>query len=131
FAARGSGPAAAYVMENWPTPILFSGFTLGERIKTGPALKSLPPSHPVRRAYAGHSSNPLEKGRSSWDQTAVLAAVRGPACLWSLSTLGCNIVENYGSNQWRDDENGQHAYLIERDSPEIVAAEIERLMCAA
>jgi hypothetical protein len=128
FAARGSASYAARVVQDWPTPVLFSGFTLGTRIETGPSLAALPLSHPVRRAYAGHASNPLAFGRPSWDQTAVLVAVRGHECFWSLSTPGYNRVESDGTNQWHDDPNGRHWYLIERDSPEQVATEIERLM---
>ena len=81
FFARGSDTVTPAVLRAWPTPILFSGYTLGRAVMTGPGLKTLPDNHPVRRAYALHPGRPLENGRSSWDQTAVLAAVRGPAPL--------------------------------------------------
>jgi hypothetical protein len=128
FAARESATYAAHVIEEWPTPMIFTGFTLGERINTGPGLATLGDSNPVRRAYAGHPSNPLKSGRASWDQTAVVAAVRGPEVFWNLSAPGRNHVQADGSNHWHDDPNGTQVYLIERDDPGKVAQEIEGLM---
>jgi purine nucleosidase len=59
FFARGSAPFTGPALERWPTPVLFSGYEIGERILTGQRLASLAEGHPVRRAYAGHSSDPL------------------------------------------------------------------------
>lgn len=128
FVARNSGPSAALVAGRWPGSILFSGYTLGERVVTGPGLSVLPENHPVRRAYAGHDSRPLEKGRPSWDQTAVLVAVRGPSPYWKISKPGRNVVAEDGSNHWEEDPAGLHAYLIEKQDPKKVAGEIEELM---
>ncbi len=131
FFARGSHRVTADVVNHWPTPILFSGYTLGYRITTGPGLAVLPVGHPVRRAYELHPTRPMENGRPSWDQTAVLAAVRGPESHWRLSEPGFTRVALDGSNTWEPSPDGPHAYLIERDSPSQVGREIERLMVAA
>ena len=131
FFARGSHRVTADVVNHWPTPILFSGYTLGYRINTGPGLAVLPIGHPVRRAYELHPTRPMENGRPSWDQTAVLAAVRGPESHWTLSEPGFTRVAMDGSNTWEPSPDGPHAYLIERDSPSQVGMEIERLMIAA
>ena len=128
FHARGSAESAAFVVGSWPTPILFSGFELGVRILTGPALAGLEDGNPVARAYSLHSDRPLVRGRPSWDQTAVLAAIRGPHCFWNVSGPGRNRVEADGRNYWTNEADGPHEYLIERDDPDIVAAEIESLM---
>lgn len=131
FFARGSHRVSADVVSHWPTPILFSGYTLGFQITTGPGLAALPIGHPVRRAYELHPARPLENGRPSWDQTAVLAAVRGPESHWSLSEPGFTRVAPDGSNTWEPSPDGPHAYLVERDLPSQVGREIERLMIAA
>ncbi|MDA3873000.1 MAG: nucleoside hydrolase [Kiritimatiellae bacterium] len=128
FWARGSAPYTVRVLERWPTPVLFSGYSLGEAVVTGPVLAELPEDHPVRRAYAGHGSKPLERGRPSWDQTAVLVAVRGAAPYWTLSRPGRNVAEPDGSNYWTEDAEGAHAYLVEAMPPEDVAREIGLLM---
>lgn len=131
FFARGSDAVTAAALDRWPVPVLFSGFTFGAAILTGPALVALPEDHPVRRAYAMHPAKPLENGRPSWDQTAVLAAVRGPAPLWDLGPRGRNVIAADGSNRWETDPSSPHAYLVEKLPPEAARDEIERLMCAA
>ncbi|MEX2574057.1 MAG: hypothetical protein WD317_07160 [Balneolaceae bacterium] len=130
FAARESHRFTGAALDRWPTRILFSGYELGENILTGPALNVLDPSHPVYRAYADHPSDPLVNGRQSWDQTAVLAAVRNPEFYWDLSGPGRVTVDEDGSNSWVDDPEGRHLYLIEREvpGPEKVASIIGELM---
>lgn len=131
FFARGSAAVTAPVLRDWPTPILFLGYTLGFGVTTGTGLAALPDDHPVRCAYALHGSKPLEKGRPSWDQTAVLAAVRGPAPFWRIGSVGRNHAEPDGSNHWETDPAGPHAYLVEAMPPASAAVEIEALMLAA
>ena len=68
------GPAAAYAVAHWPTPIVFSGWEIGQEIMTGAGLRKAPEGTPVRRAYELYNGL---NDRQSWDQTAVLYAVRG------------------------------------------------------
>lgn len=117
FSARGSSQFTGKTIDQWPTRILFSGYEIGENIRTGPRLTELVDNHPVRRAYARHPSEPLINGRMSWDQTAVLAAVRDPGMYWDKSEPGQAVVDEEGCNAWINDPNGQHAYLLERDDP--------------
>lgn len=128
FSAHGSNSVTASTIGRWPTPILFSGFTIGLALRSGPGLLTLPETHPVRRAYAMHPSCPLENGRPSWDQMAVLAAVRGPDCFWALGPAGTNRIAADGSNRWQAAPLGRHAYLTEKIAPTKVSAEIEALM---
>lgn len=130
FFARGSHAVSARTIGLWPTPILFSGFTLGLSLLTGPGLKTLPSRHPVRRAYELHPSQPLEKGRPSWDQTAIVAAVCGPEIFWTISEPGFNRLAADGANTWEPHSDGPHAYLQMRDAPAQVSAAIERWMLA-
>ena len=123
------GPAAADAAAHWPTPIVFSGFEIGYRIKTGGRLKTLPASSPVRRAYQLYNGI---KPHFSWDQTAVLYAVRGTSAngskLWRLSEKGmCHIFPD-GRNVWRASRDGNHTHLELLAPPETVAREIEELM---
>lgn len=128
FFARGADAVSADVVRGWPTPIVFSGYTLGLALRTGPGLKALAETHPVRRAYELHPTKPMEHGRPSWDQTAVVAAVRGPESFWSVSARGFNRVAPDGTNRWEEHADGPHVYLVEREAPAKVAAEIERWM---
>lgn len=128
FSALGSNTITAAAINHWPTPILFSGYAIGLALRTGCGLLALPETHPVRRAYALYPARPLENGRPSWDQTVVLAAVRGPDCFWTLSPPGINRIATDGSNKWQPDPLGSHAYLVEKIAPKKVTVEIEALM---
>jgi hypothetical protein len=120
---------ARQAVANWPRPIVFSGFEIGEPIQTGAALRGTSENNPVRRAY--QLFNDLEN-RSSWDQTAVLYAVRGPAGkladVWDLHTGGTIEILPDGSNRWQDMPERNHAYLERKQPSDEVAKTIEGLM---
>ena len=122
-------PATLRAVDGWPTPIVFSGFEIGQGIGTGAGLRALPATNPVRRAY--ELFNGLTN-RSSWDQTAVLFAVRGLAGklddMWGVSPSGNVIVSADGADQWRDAPDRGHRYLIEKMPAADVARAIEALM---
>ncbi len=123
FAAGGIGPCTQRVVANWPTPILFDGFSIGQGIITGKALTATPADNPVRRAYELYG-NALKNGRSSWDPTAVLAAVRDPRKYWDVSAEGCCTVEKSGANEWSATPNRGHSYLV----PKIDNAEMAKIL---
>ncbi|MBW3622512.1 MAG: nucleoside hydrolase [Armatimonadetes bacterium] len=122
-----AGPAAAYSLSNWPTPIVFSGFEIGARVFTGALLEKNDPKSPVREAYRLYFGGAF-KGRESWDQTAVLYAVRGLHNYWTAETEGYMHVFPDGSNEWRKAPDRDHAYLKESMPPASVAAIIQDLM---
>ena len=119
--------SAKTAIENWPTPIVFTGAEIGSEIFTGPALISTPPTNPVRRSYELY--NDLSP-RPSWDQTAVLYAVRGLGDFWDLSAAGRVTVREDGFNSWKTDPAGRHYHLIKKKDPREVAAAVEALMVA-
>lgn len=122
--------AAKYVFEHWEKPILFSGFEIGDKIKTGIPLihNSNIYNSPVKDVY--RISIPKAKedihGRMSWDQTAVLVAIKGPAPYYKLIS-GMIEVDEDGSNSWNNKGSDQH-YLIENRPPEEVQELINELM---
>lgn len=125
FAGAGVGPDTQFVIENWPTPILFSGFEIGGPIITGIKIKSAPANDPARRAYELFNKF---AGRSSWDLTAVLAAVRDPKLYWDIKADGYNWVSPLGTNKWFPAPNRGHSYLITRVPPAEVGAILDNLM---
>lgn len=126
------GPAAANAIEHWPTPIIFSGWEVGNKIMTGARLREAPAGTPVRRAYELYNGL---NDRQSWDQTAVLYAVRGLdgrlSDYWDLQSGGGLQVDADGSNRWEAGLDRQHAYLVEKLAPERIADVIEELMLHA
>jgi len=123
-------PATQYAIDNWPTPIVFSGFEIGKDVKTGLRLiKEGPVDSPIRMAYAvSIPKRPYFKyGNASYDQTAVLVAARGFEPYYSYKS-GKFITSDNGSNKWQYDPNGKHKYLVQKMFPDSVAFEIETLM---
>jgi hypothetical protein len=123
------GPATAYVVEHWPTPAVFSGYEIGGEILTGPGLRQAPRNSPIRRAYELYNGL---TDRPSFDQTAVLYAIRGLdgglADLWTVKSHGRVVVTAEGANAWQDAPNGDQAYLVKKSPPSEVAKIIQDLM---
>jgi inosine-uridine nucleoside N-ribohydrolase len=122
--------AARYVFKNFKKPVILSGFEIGAKIKTGLPLiqnDSIQDS-PVKDVF--RISIPLAKedrqGRMSWDETAVLVAVRGVEPFYKL-LCGTMIVAEDGSNSWNPNGKG-HCRLTENQSPKIVESLINELM---
>lgn len=117
------------VFTQWPTPIILSGFEIGMKIKVGLPLiaNNQIKKSPVKDVF--RISIPLAKedsaGRMSWDETAVLVAVKGHEPYYSLEQ-GTMVVAGDGSNTWQP--GGNHFRLIEKAPIEIVKAEIEKLI---
>ncbi len=120
--------ASVRAINDWPTPIVFSGFEIGARVLTGQRLGATPEENPVRAGYFYYNGL---KHRESWDQTAVLFAVRGERDYWTLSELGFNLMHaraRFGYNEWIPTPRKQHRYLIEKMPPANLAQVIENLM---
>ena len=118
------------VFSKWPTEVIFSGFEIGEKIKTGLPLvqNNAIQNSPVKDVF--RICLPLAEedhnGRSSWDETAVLVAVKGFEPYYSVES-GSIIVNDDGSNSWDKDGNNQF-YLVEKLPHEQVQQLINNLM---
>lgn len=123
--------AAKLVAETWPTPVVYSGNEIGKAVRTGSRLLTeTPENNPVRASYENHPFvNKTTKDRESWDQTALLFAVRGPQNLWTVESSGYNFIDEAGKNDWRRDADKDHSYLLLKDK-EGVKKVIEDLMVA-
>ena len=124
-------PAASRnVFENWNTTIYLSGFEIGQKIKTG-----LPLIHnhqiqnsPVKDVFRiSIPMNPDDSaGRMSWDETAMLVAIKGYKPWYKLRE-GKMVVAMDGSNTWNNEGKGQFI-LIEVQSPQIVQDIINKVL---
>lgn len=122
--------ASKKVLAEWPTTILFSGFEIGQKIKTG-----LPLIHdeqiqksPVKDVFS--ICIPLAKedsaGRMSWDETAVLVAVKGWQEYYNIEKGNCKINAD-GFNEW-EKAGETRAHLIEKQSPQSVSEIINQFL---
>lgn len=124
------------VLEAWPTPIVFTGFEIGHKIVTGRWLVDPANMTAMARTYRGFQSwlgrPSFDHGNFSWDQTAVLYAVRGleneGRVYWTFGPRGNVVVDDDGRNLWAISESGQHRYLVEAMPPDEVAELIDGLM---
>jgi inosine-uridine nucleoside N-ribohydrolase len=104
--------AARYVCERWPSPIVFTGFELGNTIFAGRTLvEKTPPNNPVRVGYevARHPA-----GRHAWDETAILYGVRGSAhngLKYFDEVHGTNHVNAENGANYFVEGPGSHRYL--------------------
>jgi len=107
-------------LENWPTPVIYSGFEIGEKIHTGLPLihNSEIQNSPVKDVF--RICIPLaaedSKGRMSWDETAVYVAVKGYQSYYDLHPGKIKVAAD-GSNSWDDNGKGQN-YLVAKESPQ-------------
>lgn len=120
--------ASVRAINDWPTPVVFSGFEIGARVKVGAKLAETSEDNPVRACYQHY--NGLQN-REAWDLTAVLYAVRGAGDLWRLSEPGFCLMHarvTHGYNEWLPSTNKQHRYLIEKASVDQVAKALDTLL---
>ncbi|MBS1529525.1 MAG: nucleoside hydrolase, partial [Bacteroidetes bacterium] len=116
FNVMKDAKASQNVYANWPTQIILSGFEIGQKIHVGlplihnQAIKNDPTKDVFR------ISIPMAKedsaGRMSWDETAVLVAIKGYSKYYALH-YGRMKVADDGSDAWDDAGKGQ-AYLVEK-----------------
>ncbi|GAB3503240.1 nucleoside hydrolase [Spirosoma knui] len=107
-------PASKVVFADWPTPVVLSGFEIGEKIHSGLPLtqNASIQNSPVKDVF--RICLPLAKedagGRMSWDQTAVLVGVKGYTPYYTVKS-GRLTLNADGSNGW-DDAGKGHQHLV-------------------
>jgi hypothetical protein len=130
FITQTAAGATKAAVDGWPTPMVFSGWEIGDPIHTGSALTSTPATNPVRRAYAVYFGGG-PGSRSSWDLTAVLFAVRGASTYWDLETVGYNKIADDGSNSWQASPDLDQSYLKAKATTATIETVLSDLMTKA
>lgn len=121
--------ASKKVFDHWTTPIIFTGFEIGRKLFSGiPLINSNVVNSPVKEVFEiSIPKDPADKnGRMSWDQTAVLIAVRGYEKYY-YGIKGRIISKVDGSNGWNPAGIG-HMYVKEKMPVKEVEALINTLM---
>jgi inosine-uridine nucleoside N-ribohydrolase len=107
-------PSARRVFDEWPTPIVFSGFEIGQALLfPAQAVErgfAWTPDHPVADAYRAYMKMPYD--RPTWDLTAALYAVRPDGGYFNLSPPGRVTVDDAGRTHFAPAAEGRHRYLI-------------------
>jgi len=127
-----------YVFNHVEVPVVFLGYEIGVRIQTGEIFNSLPGDHPLYLGFYHFSKyapwmserfNGKILNNSTYDQTAVLYAVRGGIGeYWEKVEGGINEIDPDGRNRWVDGEVTNQSYLRLLVEPAVLARKIEELM---
>lgn len=121
--------ASRVVAEQWPTEIIFSGFEIGDKILTGKKLVQMEiDGSPVKDAYSLCFAEGDPDGRMSWDQTAVLVAIKGYEPFYKVERGTFRVVSAEGDNNWTPGEKGKDLRLIEKVPASEMAILIEKYM---
>jgi len=138
---KGDSAASRDVLRNWPTPMVYTDGQYGKDVYTGRRLASMDVvGNPVRDIYSW-TLEPYESitprswdqhaGHSSWDQTAVLAAVRGVESYFTPEYGTYEMTDDKGGDEWRYDLKSPSCRLLEKTLRTRVAAVIDELMESA
>lgn len=138
YNAMKDAESSRIALAGWPTPVIFSDGAFGKDVHTGRAVaeKVFPVRNPVKDLYA-HALPPrgvtnacnTDDGRSSWDQTTVLAAVRGTGKYFGLEHGRFLMVKNTYENEWFADAKIPGGRLVEMMTKKELARVIDELMC--
>ncbi|HET7118589.1 MAG TPA: nucleoside hydrolase, partial [Hanamia sp.] len=128
FNVATDAAASKKVFEEWPTPVTLSGFEIGEKILTGISLihNDTIQNSPVKDAFAialAKDHNTI--GRNSWDETAVLVAVRGTKPWFGFRRLNLTILSDGKDSIISGDK---FKYLTFKQTPTQIGKIIEGLM---
>ncbi len=130
FNVMKDAPASQNVYDNWGTPIILSGFEIGAKIKVGlplihnDTIKNDPTKDVFRISIPQDKQDSL--GRMSWDETAVLVAIKGYSKWYTLHKGRIKVAAD-GSDKWDDNGTGQ-AYLVEKVDHKVVQDLINELI---
>lgn len=122
--------SSQYALANFPRKIIFSGFEIGDKIRSGLPLiqNDQIVNSPVKDVF--RICIPLAKedsaGRKSWDETAVLVGVNGYEPYYTL-VPGSIEVDDQGKNKWNSQKRDQY-YLVEKVPSSIPEALINKMM---
>ena len=127
-----------YVIENIKVPTTFSGYEVGLHIKSGEVFNEIDQETPLYKGFYHFSKycpwlNDQFQGKiydnSTYDQTAVLYAVRGGlGDYWERVEGGYCLPDSTGGNEWVAGEKTNHSYLKLIKTHEEMATLIEGFM---
>lgn len=140
FNSQHDPKASDVAFRTWPTPIVWTDFQYGRTCYAGRAVAELPSAgdNPVRDVFrsrllprakvvAGETYDQLA-GHPSWDETAVLIAVRGWEPYFNLERGRYEMVGTDGSDRWVADSASASGRITEKLPKAKVGAVLDELM---
>lgn len=134
FSFAGMHRTTEYVLEHWPSdvPIVMSGVEIGLAIVSGQRYEAELADGPLRTGL-DLAFNALRVGRPSWDETAVLYAVRGLSHegekYWTTETEGSISIDPLsGNTTWVESPDSNQSYLVQVMDTNAMGAMMEDLI---
>lgn len=137
--AKGDAAASKTVFADWPAPIIFTDYQYGCDIYAGRAVSELPDAHnPVRDAFrfrlpprdkVSATTYDRAEGHPSWDETAVLAAVRPLGRYFDVEHGTYRMVGEKGDDEWVADPKSRNCRLVPKLPKTEIGRVIDDLMC--
>ena len=122
--------ASNYAFRNWPSPIIWTDWQYGATCYAGRAVANLADNgNPVRDVFAKMLTAGEPNGHPSWDQTAVLIAVRGWEPYFSIDRGRFEMVGADGDDRWVADPESRCGRITEKMPKAEVGAVMDELMC--
>jgi inosine-uridine nucleoside N-ribohydrolase len=108
-------PSAQKLLREWPTPIVASGFEIGNSMlfPASSITRDFAGQNPVADAYRNYMKFPYD--RPTWDVTAALYAIRPDDGYFSLSESGSIHVDATGVTTLIPAAGGKHRYMVMND----------------
>lgn len=105
---------AKTLFEKWPTPIVASGWEVGNDLKYPhqSILNDFPNSETNPLCVSYKFYQPMPYDRPTWDLTSVLYAIEPDSNYFKLSPRGTIKIDSIGKSTLEPSENGKHRFLI-------------------
>lgn len=139
YNSDGDGFSSRIALRDWPTPIIITDFQYGRHLYAGRAIaESSYANNPVKDVFmAGLAPRNKINSRSwdqlaghpSWDESAVLIAVRGEDSYFNLERGFYEMTDDKGSCVWRYDLSSLSGRIVPKTSREEVGKIMDELMC--
>jgi inosine-uridine nucleoside N-ribohydrolase len=125
-------PAARKLFTHWPTPIVASGWEIGNAIKhSSRSMREdyrYAKRHPLVEAYRHYRG--LENDQPTYDLTSVLYGVRPERGYFELSPPGRITIEQDGTTSFHAEPHGPHRYLIVSAEQIVRVREAQEMLCS-
>ena len=125
-------PSSKKMLTAWPTPIVASGWEIGNAIKHPSASMredyGYVAHHPLQEAYGYYRG--LENDQPTYDLTAVVHAVRPGRNYFTLSEPGRIVVEEDGFTAFHPAADGQHRYMSITPDQIAQVRELQATLCS-
>ncbi len=138
YNSAGDAESSRIALRDWPTPIVITDFQYGRHLYAGRAVaESGMEDNPVADVFRW-GLEPREKitptswdqlaGHPSWDESAVLIAVRGEDSICAVERGYYEMTDDKGNDTWRYRLDSPHCRVLPKLSREEVGAIMDELM---